>query len=118
MRWTKDNSQAWAQDWIASWNSHSLDRIMTHYAPEVVLTSPVAQEITGSAEVHGQDALRAYFARGLEVYPDLQFTLIDIGVGVSSLVLYYENQKGSKTCEFMAFGDQGTVTQVIAHYTR
>ena len=32
-----------ADDWIQAWNSHDLEAIMSHYAPEVVLTSPTAK---------------------------------------------------------------------------
>ena len=36
-----------ATEWIAAWNSHDLEAILSHYAPQVVLTSPVAAKLTG-----------------------------------------------------------------------
>ena len=37
--------QAFAHDWIAAWNSHDLDRIPSHYAENVILTSPAAAKL-------------------------------------------------------------------------
>lgn len=107
-----------AADWINSWNAHDLDRIMAHYADEVVLVSPVASRILNdpTGTVRGRDALRSYFQRGLAVYPDLRFTLHDTLWGLSSLVLYYTNQKSSKTAEFMELNDHGLVVRVVANY--
>ena len=64
----------------------------------------------------GKDALRAYFKRGLEVYPNLEFGLIDVMWGLSSVVLYYANQKGTKTGEFMEIDSKGKVVRVVANY--
>jgi len=91
-----------ATDWIDSWNSHDLDRIMEHYSDEVALTSPVAARLLNDPEgtVRGKAALRAYFAKGLAFYPDLKFELLDTMRGLGSLVLYYKNQNGARTGEF------------------
>jgi hypothetical protein len=111
------NTVAFAHEWIAAWNSHNLDDIMSHYVEDVVLTSPVAAKILNesSGTVRGKAALRDYFTRGLETYPNLQFELLDVLSGLSSVVLYYVNQKGTKTAEFMEF-DDGKVIRVVANY--
>jgi ketosteroid isomerase-like protein len=36
---TSGEAQAFADEWIAAWNSHDLDRVLSHYAPEVVFLS-------------------------------------------------------------------------------
>jgi len=107
------------QHWIESWNSHDLDRIMEHYSDDVVLTSPVAARILNdpNGAVHGKAALRAYFAKGLAFYPDLTFHLLDTLWGLHSLVLYYTNQNGGKTAEFMEIGEDGKVSRVVANYS-
>ena len=64
----------------------------------------------------GKDALQTYFNKGLETYPNLKFDLIDVMWGLSSLVLYYVNQNGTKAGEFMEIDSTGRVTKVIAHY--
>jgi hypothetical protein len=115
---TKGQVQILAAEWIAAWNSHDLDRIMSHYHPEVVLISPVAAQLLSdpSGTVVGQDALRAYFCKGLAAYPHLEFELLDVMWGISSVVIYYANQRGTKTGEFMEIDATGQVTKVIANY--
>ncbi len=108
-----------APDWVAAWNSHDLDAIMAHYDEDVVLTSPVAARILERPDgtVRGKSALREYFARGLAVYPDLRFDLLDVMWGLNSVVLYYRNQTGTMTGEFMEVGPGGKVTRVVANYS-
>jgi len=108
-----------AREWIAAWNSHDLDAILSHYAEEVVLTSPVAARIlnTPSGSVQGKSALREYFKLGLEAYPDLHFEFLDVMRGLSSLVICYINQKGTKTAEFMELREGGKVVRVVANYS-
>ena len=66
---TASFAQAFAKEWIDAWNSHDLERILTHYDDEVLLTSPVALNIqSGDGNVRGKEALRAYFQRGLQAY--------------------------------------------------
>jgi predicted ester cyclase len=61
--------------------------------------------------------LRDYFQRGLEAYPELHFHLEDVLSGVNSVVLYYTNQKGSRTAEFMELSASGKVARVVANYS-
>ena len=67
--------------------------------------------------VRGKEALRSYFQKGLELFPNLQFVLVDVMQGLSSVVLYYENQRGTRTGEFMEFGADGAVVRVVANYS-
>jgi hypothetical protein len=107
-----------AASWIDGWNSHDLDRIMEHYDDAVVVTSPVAARLLNepSGTVNGKAALRAYFAKGLAFYPSLKFELIDTLAGLRSLVLYYRNQNGTKTAEYMEIGEEGRILRVVANY--
>jgi hypothetical protein len=115
---TQTEAEEFAEQWLSAWNSHDLDALMSHYGPEVVLTSPVAQRLLNDASgtVAGKDALRSYFKRGLEAYPDLKFELLDVMWGISSVVLYYVNQKGTKSGEFMELDADRKVIRVVANY--
>jgi SnoaL-like protein len=117
---TESQVKQFAEDWLHAWNSHDLDAILSHYGPEIVLTSPVAARLLDdpSGMVRGHSALRDYFKRGLEAYPDLTFELLDIMWGLSSVVLYYKNQSGTKTGEFMELDANLKVTRVVANYSR
>ena len=115
---TESEATKFARQWVAAWNSHDLDAIMSHYDADVVLTSPVAAKILDdpSGTVEGNAALRNYFKRGLEVYPNLHFELLDVMHGLFSIVLCYKNQKGTKTAEFMELGKGGKIMRVVANY--
>lgn len=116
---TQLEAKEFAAEWIDAWNEHNLDRIISHYAENVVLTSPVAARVLGEASgmVNGKHALRGYFAKGLELFPNLQFKLIDVMQGISSVVLYYENQRSTRTGEFMEFDAAEKVGRVVANYS-
>jgi predicted ester cyclase len=115
---TRDEAWSLANHWVAAWNAHDLDSIMEHYEDAIELTSPVAARLLGSSDgkVVGKANLRAYFQRGLEAYPELDFRLEDVLWGVTSVVLYYTNQKGTRTAEFMELSARGKVTRVVANY--
>jgi predicted ester cyclase len=113
------DAKEFAREWVAAWNAHDLDRIMSHYAARVELTSPVVGKVIGDAsgKVQGKDALRDYFRKGLDLFPSLRFTLLEVMQGLSSLVLCYENQRGTRTGEFMEFDQDGKVIRVVANYS-
>ena len=115
---TEEKARLLAAHWVRAWNSHDLVEILSHYAEDVVLVSPVAAKILNDplGTVKGKGALRAYFKKGLEAYPNLKFDLLDTMWGLSSIVLYYVNQKGTKTAEFMEFDSYGKVVRVVANY--
>jgi hypothetical protein len=116
---TEAQARALAREWIEAWNAHDLERILAHYEEDVVLTSPVVVERLGdlSGTVRGKAALRAYFAAGLAAYPKLHFELCDLMWGISSVVLYYANQRGTMTGEFMELAPSGKVIRVVASYS-
>jgi len=115
---TKDKAWSLANHWVAAWNAHDLDLIMTHYDDAIELISPVAARLLGTPDgkVAGKPNLRAYFQRGLEAYPELHFRLEDVLWGLNSIVLYYTNQKGTRTAEVMELSASGKVGRVVANY--
>ena len=115
---TREGAWNLANQWVAAWNAHDLDLIVTHYDDAVELTSPVAAQLlsTSDGKVIGKANLRAYFQRGLSAYPELRFGLEDVLWGVNSVVLYYTNHKGTRTAEFMELSAMGKVVRVVANY--
>jgi len=116
---TGDEARELANHWLAAWNAHDLDLIMAHYDDAIELTSPVAAQLLGAPDgkIIGKANLRAYFQRGLEAYPELHFDLKEVLWGVNSIVLYYTNQKGTRTAEFMELSTIGKVARVVANYS-
>lgn len=43
----KPFAEQFARDWIEAWNGHDLDRILSHYADQFELSSPVIMGVAG-----------------------------------------------------------------------
>jgi len=116
-----DNTFAghFANDWIDSWNSHDLQRILSHYADDFEMSSPkiiqVANEPTGT--LRGKAAVGAYWAKALQLIPDLHFELITTLVGVNSITLYYQGAQGHLAAEVFHFSQDQKVIKAFAHYS-
>ena len=107
-----------AHKWIEAWNNHDLDAIMSHYAEEVELVSPLAIKLLGNTDgkVKGKTALRAYFTKGLAANPQLKFEPIQTLIGVESIVMYYRKDH-LLSAEFVLVNNQKLITKVKAHYS-
>ncbi|PZS36694.1 MAG: DUF4440 domain-containing protein [Pseudonocardiales bacterium] len=94
-----------AGSWVQGWNAHDLDHVLSHFADDVVFTSPVAAQLldAGDGVIRGKTALRAYWAEGLRRIPDLRFEVVDVYVGVHTLVINYRNQKMALVNEVLIF---------------
>ena len=111
-------AQEFAKQWVASWNSHDLDRVMSHYTDDFEITSPfiatLMQEPTGM--IKGKENVRAYWAKALKRIPDLTFGLIDILISVDSITIYYNAILGKRAAEVLFFDGNHKVKRSIAHY--
>ncbi len=97
----------YAEHWIGSWNARDVEAVLTHYADDVVFTSPTAIRFApeSGGTIRGKDALRSYWTRALEGNPDLHFELIGLYAGIDTLVLHYRNQLGGLVNEVLTFRD-------------
>ena len=112
-------AREFAQEWVEAWNSHDLQRILSHYDDDVVIVSPVALNLlnNGSGVVQGKTALREYFLRGVKAFPNRHFDLIDVLWGVETVVVYYYNNvRGSKAAEVMQLAPTGKIRRMWANY--
>lgn len=114
---SKETAKQFSDEWEKSWNSHDINRIISHYADDVVLNSPIACKLLGNPEVKGIEAVKIYFMKGLQAYPDLKFKVLDVLHGEQSIVLYYVNQNDVKAGEFMQLDSDGKVCRMYAHYS-
>jgi len=106
-----------ATDWIDSWNKHDLVRILSHYADDFEMSSPVIVKLVGepSGTLKGKEAVGAYWAKALQLFPDLHFELVATLVGVNSITLYYNGVRGP-SAEVFHFNPEGKVSRAYAHY--
>jgi hypothetical protein len=107
-----------AQEWIDSWNSHDLSRILSHYTDDFEMSSPVIIAIASepSGTLKGKEKVGAYWEKALQLIPDLRFELISVLVGVNSITLYYKGACGRLAAEVFHFGANQKVAKAYAHY--
>jgi hypothetical protein len=93
------------QGWLAAWNAHDVDAVLSHFADDVTFTSPIAARIVDGSEgvIRGKAALREYWNEGVRLIPDLHFELVAIYAGVDTLVINYRNQSGGLVNEVLRF---------------
>jgi hypothetical protein len=103
----REFAEKFAAEWVDAWNAHDLDRLLSHFAEDVVWSSPLVAGFTGdeSGALHGKAALRAYYAEGLRRIPDLHFEVLDVRVGVAVMVINYRNQGGAEVSEVLVLVD-------------
>ena len=113
----KSFAENFATGWVDSWNTHDLNRILSHYADDFEMCSPVIIQLTDepSGVLRGKTAVGAYWKKALEITPDLQFELISVLVGVSSITLYYKGARGF-AAEVFHFNADLKVIRAFAHY--
>ena len=109
---------ALGKHWIDAWNSHDLERILALYSDDSEMTSDkiplLGLDPTGT--LRGKDRLRQYWSKGLQLIPNLHFTLIDVYVSPDSLVVFYENERGAKICEYLRLNADGKIRQGSANH--
>jgi hypothetical protein len=115
----KEWAERFAQEWIAAWNAHDLERILSHYTEEFQMSSPliIQRMNVPSGTLRGKNNIRPYWAMGLAQQPPLHFELLKVFTGVNSIALHYRTASGRLAVEVLVFNDQGEVIQGSAHYS-
>ncbi len=105
------------REWIAAWNAHDIDRILSHYRDDIRFVSPFAARAGARhGEIHGLSALREYFELGLTSYPELHFQTIAALGGIGSIALHYRSVEDRLAIEVMELDTRGQVCRAAAHY--
>lgn len=108
-----------AKDWIDSWNSHDMTRILSHYTDDFEMSSPLILERLGHSEgaIRGKDAVREYWLPSLSLDPPLWFELMDVLVGVAQVTLYYRSVGRRVVAETLFIDGSGKATRGIAQWS-
>jgi hypothetical protein len=112
-------ANSFAKEWVDAWNAHDLERIFSHYSDDFEMTSPLIVQRMGvpSGRLKGKNAVRPYWHKGLVASPPLQFELIGVMVGVSSLAILYRSvTAGRSVIERFEFDDHRRVVRAEALY--
>lgn len=113
------DSIAFAREWIDAFNAGDLERILSHYAQEVELVSPLYLRFTQGRtdRVAGLEELRHYFGTALGLYPDLRFTLLEVAEGSRGPCIRYRTSLGDRVAmECFEMDHDGKARRVLCHY--
>jgi len=115
---SNEQAQHFSEDWIDSWNSHSMERILKHYAEEVEYFSPFLPKLTDNTNgrLQGKTDVAEYLAQGLQAYPDLNFKFIAVFTGIASVTIQYESVNNLIAAEVFELNEQGLAIRVQCHY--
>jgi ketosteroid isomerase-like protein len=82
-----------AAEWVAAWNSHDLERILSHYTDDFEMRSPLIAErgFSPSGALRGKPAIRPYWSAGLAATPPIRFELLDVYAGADTVVIHYRS---------------------------
>jgi ketosteroid isomerase-like protein len=106
-----------ARTWCEAWNAHDLDGVLVHFHDDVIFTSPTAARIMpeSGGRIEGKEQLRAYWAEGLRLLPDLHFEVEALTVGMDTLVIGYRNQAGVRVNEVLVFEEDRIIFGAATH---
>lgn len=113
-------AESFAAEWVAAWNAHDLERVLSHYADDFEMASPQIVHLAGVERgvLKGKHAVRSYWEVALGRRPDLFFRLHEVFVGIGTVCICYESQPGWNAVEWFRFGPGCKVVKSAAHYSR
>lgn len=117
---TKEFATAFSTSWVDSWNSHDLEKILSHYSEDFTIESPMAVKLYPESlgVVVGKSEVRKYWTIGLERSPDLRFEILDLLIGVNSVALYlFNTSSNKKSVEVMSFNSEKKVNKAIVSFS-
>ena len=114
----RERLDALGRTWVEAWNARDLERVLTLYDEDAVMTSDriPALGFDATGTLRGKDALRAYWGKALALLPELHFTAIDMFVSPDSVVVFYKNERGKKICEYLRVNAAGLIVQGSANH--
>jgi len=112
-------AKKFADEWVESWNSHDIEKIISHYAEQLEFKSPLVVERYSDPDgiIYDREKLKEYFLIGLTNNPSLSFKLNRVLLGVNCLTLYYQNARGGETAELFEFNKSHKVIKSVSCYS-
>ncbi len=117
---TKEFPIKFPKEWIDSWNSHDIDKIMIHYDDSIDFKSTFIVELNNdpSGRISNKKDLKDYFSQALNKFPDLHFQLLNTFISINSLIIHYKSVNNMIAPEYFKFDDHGKIIRVKAHYSK
>jgi hypothetical protein len=114
---TQGQAEAFADEWMAAWNSHDADRVAAHYHDDVEYHSPFVAQISGEGLLRGRTAFHEYAAAALRRFPDVHFgPERRVAAGSGSVAIEYRSVNDLLAIETLVLDDDGLVVRAHCHY--
>jgi hypothetical protein len=115
---TQESAAAFSREWIDAWNSHDLDRILSHYSDDFDMRSPLIRErmFDQSGVLRGKENIRSYWGKALQAIPPIRFELAGFHIGAASLAIHYRSIGRGLVTEVVIFDNNGKVISGNAMY--
>lgn len=116
---SKEIGQQIVQQWLAAWNGRDLDALNELYGEEILYLSPLANEVIENKKdglVSGKRKIHDYFERCHQRWPDGQFQLQQVFLGVESLTILYIGFDGKLVSEMMILNPKNKIKKVYCNY--
>ena len=107
-----------AQQWIDAWNRHDVATLMSFYAENIQLRSPLAKVYAQDGLIRNKKELEVYWTEVLRRLPNLKLKLVATYAGRTALSLHYIDDGGRNVIETMVFDDRDKVIIETACFDR
>ena len=110
-----DRASAIAHEWLDAWNAHDPERVVAHFAKDVIVVSPLLEQLRPKSKgvLSGKREVLEYYRDGLAAAGDLHFELVEVCTSVTEVVIVYRNHRGTLVTESLEFdGDKVIIVRV------
>lgn len=113
-----DTHEKLARNWIETWNTRDLERILALYSEDAQMSSQGIAKLglDDSGQVAGKENLRRYWSLALSKLPNLHFRLLDTFAGPDSVIVRYLDDRGHTICEYLRLNRDGKIIQGSANH--
>jgi len=110
-------ARIFAETWHANWCKVDIDAVVSHFAEDAEMRSPLAEKLTGSAVVRGSEKIRRYWkeAYGHVKSADLQLLSWSWDKPMRRLTMWWRLDE-TRASEYMDFDATGRVIRSEAFY--
>jgi hypothetical protein len=103
------------RDWIDAWNAHDVERVLGHYAENVVLVAEGVRTRLGRADAtaRGKDELRDHFRLGLARDPELHFELEALFFSPAGYAVAYRRSVARRSLDVVEWDEAGLARSIV-----
>jgi len=110
-------ARSFAENWRANWCKVDIDAVVSHFAEDAEMRSPLVEKLTGSPVVKGSEEIRQYWrkAYGHVKSADLQLLSWSWDQPMRRLTVWWRLDK-TRASEYMDFDATGRIIRSEAFY--